>query len=61
MQVGRTANVLLSDYVLQQALRYAEGEQFTALVNKIRPQIATLRRFSNIYHKHLAASESLEG
>ena len=48
-----------TDYVLQRALTVVEGEQKDALVSKIRPQLATMRRYSSAYSKHLISSQSL--
>lgn len=45
------------DYVLQRALSVAEGEQKELLINKIRPQLASMRRYSSAYSKHLISSE----
>ncbi|KAJ7932308.1 ARM repeat-containing protein [Mycena leptocephala] len=43
-------------YVLQRALRVAEGDQKEALTNTIRSQLMNMRRYSN--SKHLASSMS---
>lgn len=51
-------NYPTQDYVLQRALTVAEGDQLDDLMAKIRPQLINLRRYSNNYAKHLAASES---
>ena len=45
------------DYVLQRALTVADQDQVVELINKIRPLIIMLRRFSNIYQKHLTSSK----
>ena len=45
------------DYVLQRALSVAEGEQKELLINKIRPQLTSMRRYSSAYSKHLISSE----
>ncbi|KAJ7937651.1 armadillo-type protein [Mycena leptocephala] len=42
------------NYVLQRALRVAEGDQKEALINTVRPQLINMRRYSN--SKHLASS-----
>ena len=47
----------LPDYVLQRALTVVEGEQKDVLVSKIRPQLATMRRYSSAYSKHLISSK----
>jgi hypothetical protein len=47
---------LYLDYVLQRALSVAEGEQKEALINKVRPQLANMRRYSSAYSKHLVSS-----
>jgi pumilio RNA-binding family len=47
---------LAVDYVLQRALSVSEGEQKEALINKIRPQLANMRRYSSAYSKHLISS-----
>ena len=47
----------MSDYVLQRALTVVESEQKDALISKIRPQLATMRRYSSAYSKHLISSE----
>lgn len=44
------------DYVLQRALVVADGEQKEALIGKIRPQLAAMRRYSSAYSKHLISS-----
>lgn len=46
------------DYVLQRALTVVEGEQKEALISKIRPQLATMRRYSSAYSKHLISSKN---
>lgn len=46
-----------ANYVLQRALAVAEGEQKEALINKIKPQLASMRRYSSAYSKHLSSSE----
>jgi pumilio RNA-binding family len=48
---------LLVDYVLQRALAVADGLQREALINEVRPQLATMRRFSSAYSKHLSSSK----
>jgi pumilio RNA-binding family len=44
------------DYVLQRALNTVEDSQREQLVNRIRPHLTTMRRYSSTYSKHLAAS-----
>lgn len=46
----------VSDYVLQRAMTVAEGDQREELFNAVKPQLATMRRVSNAYNKHLLAS-----
>lgn len=46
-----------ANYVLQRALTVAEGEQKEALINKVKPQLANMRRYSSAYSKHLSSSE----
>ncbi|KAL5533325.1 PUF3 [Sanghuangporus sanghuang] len=48
-----------ANYVLQRALIVVEGEQKEALISKIRPQLATMRRYSSAYSKHLISIERL--
>ncbi|KAI5122952.1 hypothetical protein M0805_006833 [Coniferiporia weirii] len=48
-----------ANYVLQRALTVVEGEQRDALISKIRPQLATMRRYSSAYSKHLISIERL--
>ncbi|KAF7294896.1 PUM-HD domain-containing protein [Mycena indigotica] len=45
------------NYVLQRALSVAEGEQKEALINAIRPQLATMRKHATAYSKHLTSIE----
>ncbi|KAF7315723.1 PUM-HD domain-containing protein [Mycena indigotica] len=45
------------NYVLQRALAVAEGEQKEALINVIRPQLATIRRHATAYSKRLTSIE----
>jgi len=45
------------NYVLQRALGVAEGEQKEALINAIRPQLTSMRRYSTAYSKHLTSIE----
>lgn len=56
-QLASCLTVVLIDYVLQRALSVAEGEQKELLINKIRPQLASMRRYSSAYSKHLISSE----
>ncbi|KAJ7449830.1 armadillo-type protein [Mycena latifolia] len=44
------------NYVLQRALGVAEGEQKEALINAVRPQLTSMRRYSTAYSKHLTSS-----
>lgn len=47
-----------SDYVLQKALQVVSDQtQKALLVARMRSQLATLRRTSGAYSKHLASSE----
>jgi pumilio RNA-binding family len=48
----------LADYVLQRALAVADGLQREALINEVRPQLVTMRRFSAANAKHLSSSMS---
>jgi len=50
-----------ANYVLQRALVVANGLQREALINQVRPQLATMRRFSSAYSKHLSSIERLVG
>ncbi|KAJ6502502.1 armadillo-type protein [Mycena sanguinolenta] len=45
------------NYVLQRALGVAEGDQKEALINAVRPQLLTMRRYSTAYSKHLTSIE----
>ena len=54
------AYLVLIDYVLQRALSVVENGQRELLIAKVRPQLATMRRYSNTYSKHLLSSKSLE-
>jgi pumilio RNA-binding family len=45
------------DYVLQQALASVEEEQKEELFAKVRPQLASMRRYSNAYSRHLISSK----
>ncbi|KAJ7219321.1 armadillo-type protein [Mycena pura] len=45
------------NYVLQRALCSAQGEQKEALVNAVRPQLLSMRRYSTAYSKHLTSIE----
>ena len=44
------------DYVLQQALASVEGEQKEELFSKVRPQLASMRKYSSVYSRHLVSS-----
>ncbi|KAJ7109396.1 armadillo-type protein [Mycena epipterygia] len=46
------------NYVLQRALGVAEGEQKETLINTVRPQLISMRRYSTAYSKHLTSSMS---
>jgi hypothetical protein len=46
----------LVDYVLQRALIVAEGEQKEVLIGKVAPLVASMRRYSSAYTKHLTSS-----
>jgi pumilio RNA-binding family len=46
----------LADYVLQRAMTVAEGEQQEILIAKVKPFIASMRRYSSAYSKHLISS-----
>ncbi|KAI0054094.1 ARM repeat-containing protein [Auriscalpium vulgare] len=48
-----------ANYVLQRAILVAEGEQKQELINKVRPQLISMRRYSNAYSKHLISIERL--
>ncbi|EPQ58108.1 ARM repeat-containing protein [Gloeophyllum trabeum ATCC 11539] len=48
-----------ANYVLQRALTVVEGEQKDILVGKMRPQLASMRRYSSAYSKHLLSIERL--
>ncbi|KAH9951939.1 ARM repeat-containing protein [Amylocystis lapponica] len=48
-----------ANYVLQRALSVVEGEQKDILINKVRPQLMNMRRYSSAYSKHLIAIERL--
>ncbi|KAI0062274.1 ARM repeat-containing protein [Artomyces pyxidatus] len=45
-----------ANYVLQRAVVVAESPQKEELINKVRPQLVTMRRYSNAYSKHLTSS-----
>ncbi|TFK54861.1 ARM repeat-containing protein [Heliocybe sulcata] len=45
-----------ANYVLQRALSVVDGEQKDILVGKVRPQLASMRRYSSAYSKHLLSS-----
>ncbi|KAJ7774846.1 armadillo-type protein [Mycena metata] len=46
-----------ANYVLQRALGVAEGEQKETLINTVRPQLLSMRRYSTAYSKHLTSIE----
>jgi len=46
-----------ANYVLQRALSVSEGAQRALLVAKMRAQLASMRRTSGAYSKHLASIE----
>ncbi|PWN50743.1 ARM repeat-containing protein [Violaceomyces palustris] len=48
-----------ANYVLQRFLEVAQGEQRARLIAAVRPQLISMRRYSNGYAKHLAAIEKL--
>ncbi|KAF8447946.1 armadillo-type protein [Boletus edulis BED1] len=48
-----------ANYVLQRALTVADQDQKDLLVSKIRPQLASMRRYSSAYSKHLISIERL--
>ncbi|KAG8716198.1 mRNA binding protein puf3 [Ceratobasidium sp. 423] len=48
-----------ANYVLQRALQVVEGDQRHVLVAKVKPQLASMRRYSSAYSKHLASIERL--
>ncbi|THH10202.1 hypothetical protein EW145_g1509 [Phellinidium pouzarii] len=48
-----------ANYVLQRALTVVESDQKDTLISKIRPQLATMRRYSSAYSKHLISIERL--
>ncbi|CUA68087.1 Pumilio homolog 2 [Mus musculus] [Rhizoctonia solani] len=48
-----------ANYVLQRALQVVEGEQRHVLVSKVKPQLASMRRYSSAYSKHLSSIERL--
>ncbi|KAJ7343436.1 armadillo-type protein [Mycena albidolilacea] len=45
------------NYVLQRALGVAEGDQKETLINTVRPQLLSMRRYSTAYSKHLTSIE----
>jgi pumilio RNA-binding family len=57
LQVAPISNEAFVDYVLQRALSVAEGDHRELLINKIRPQLTSMRRYSSAYSKHLISSE----
>jgi len=44
------------DYVLQRALTVADTDQKEALINAIKPHLASMRKYSSTYSKHLISS-----
>ncbi|EJD06040.1 ARM repeat-containing protein [Fomitiporia mediterranea MF3/22] len=48
-----------ANYVLQRALTVVEGDQKEVFISKVRPQLATMRRYSSAYSKHLISIERL--
>jgi pumilio RNA-binding family len=48
-----------ANYVLQRALTVADQDQKDLLVSRIRPQLASMRRYSSAYSKHLISIERL--
>lgn len=48
-----------ANYVLQRALIVAEGEQKEVLIGKVAPLVASMRRYSSAYTKHLTSIERL--
>ena len=49
-------NLRCTDYVLQRALTVADPDQRELLINKVRPHLVNMRRYSSAYSKHLSAS-----
>ncbi|KAF8894634.1 armadillo-type protein [Infundibulicybe gibba] len=48
-----------ANYVLQRALAVVEGDQKEALIGRVKPQLANMRRYSSAYSKHLVSIERL--
>lgn len=48
---------LFIDYVLQRALAVADHDQKEALIELIKPQLATIRKSSHHHGRHLVASK----
>jgi pumilio RNA-binding family len=48
-----------ANYVLQRALTVVDEDQREELCAKVRPHLASMRRYSSAYSKHLIASELL--
>ncbi|PSR74145.1 hypothetical protein PHLCEN_2v10101 [Hermanssonia centrifuga] len=47
-----------ANYVLQRALSVVEGEQKDALIDRVKPHLVTMRRYSS-HSRHLIAIERL--
>jgi len=45
------------DYVLQRCLSVVDPVQREELINRIKPQLATMRKYSSSYTKHLSSSK----
>jgi pumilio RNA-binding family len=63
MRVSGTAHIYCTslrssapDYVLQRALTVADADQKDVLISRIKPQLASMRRYSSNYTKHLTSS-----
>jgi len=50
---------VLSDYVLQRALSVVDADQKDELINRVKPQLVSMRRYSSAYSKHLISSKSV--
>ncbi|KAI0006048.1 armadillo-type protein [Russula compacta] len=48
-----------ANYVLQRAVSVADQEQKRELINRIKPQLVSMRRYSSAYSKHLLSIERL--
>ena len=55
--VAVETNTSFQDYVLQRALTVADLDQKEALVELIKPQLATMRKSSHHHGRHLVASK----